>query len=688
MRRIAIYLGLVVAGIAYANSSSVLPEFSFAGYQRGERPLPTKRPDVSVADFGAVGDAKTDCTEAFQRAIQTSPGKVIAVPEGTFLLSDRLQISEPGTVLTGAGRSKTILAFSRGLQEIEPTQAETGSGFATNQWSWSGGIITLGRDLRTARKATILNAAAQGSSTLKLNVAKQLAPGDSCLLRLMDSGDYSLIDYVYAGRPGDISLLKKRGFSISQAVTIAAVEGTTVQIDQPLRFDLRAEWKPILIPITNSSQEVGISDLTIRFPQREYRGHWREDGMNGFAIAGANNWARNIRIQNCDSGVFVYGVWNTVQGLTIESERKAHRSGKTGHHGILVSGKECLVSDFKIGTRFYHDLTVSGGSVGNVFSQGSAVDMSIDHHRYAPYQNLFTEIHVGVGSRVWQSGGTRGKGLHTATGATFWNINSERPFKLPREDFGPPGLVFVGLNTLPAQTDLPGGWHYQDTPPADLQPQNLYRTQLQNRLSFRSAFDDLSGWSDDSSTGSPKSYRLSDGSLRISTRARSKDRVKICSKARFGAGRYSWRVFVPAMGKGDQASIGAFLYHDDSRELDFEIGYGKAELREQLSAGEDDLVCFCSSQGYPRSSSQLLLKANSWHDLAIDIAYGSDGQYHVRWLVDGKQVKQLQTGFGPEVSFTAHCSVENLKFIGDHPPKQENYALFDAFEFVSAKQED
>jgi hypothetical protein len=666
-------------------AGSVLPDFSFVGYQQGNRPIPQPNPDVSVSDFGAVGDGKTDCTEAFKAAILASAGKVIQVPEGIYRLSDRLTISQPGTVLMGDGEGKTILAFTRGLQEIQPTTAKTGGGFTTNHWSWSGGIITLGAPTTTGRRMPIVNEPAEGTTTLQLEWGMDLKPGDSCSVRLLDPEGSALIDYVYAGRPGDVTLLKNRSFSISQAVTIASVDGQTAHIDQPLRFALRAEWKPTIIQLVDPAQEIGISDLSIRFVQREYRGHWREDGLNGLAIHGANNWARNIRIQHCDSGVFMSGMWNTVEGLVIESARQAHRSGMTGHHGIVVSGKECLVSGFKIDTRFYHDVTVSSGSVGNVFSKGSAVDMSIDHHRKAPYQNLFTEIDVGIGSRVWRSGGTRGRGLHTATGATFWNIDSEKRFPLPPEGFGPAGLIFVGLNTGDVAKDaIPAGWHYENFVPAHLQPQNLYHAQFEKRLRAHSPFDDLTQWQDDCSQGSPRSYAITDGVLRMSTRAGSKDRVKIRSKSRFGAGRYRWRVFVPEMGKGDQASIGAFLYHDDEHELDFEIGYGKAELRRALKAGEDDLVCYCTSQKHPSSSTQLRIQRDSWHTLEIDVAYGKAGHYLITWLLDGETVKELQAGFGSEASFTAHCSVENLSFMGDHLPTRENYARFDDFEFRPA----
>ncbi len=195
---------------------------------------------------------------------------------------------------------------------------------------------------------------------------------------------------------------------------------------------------------------------------------------------------------------------------------------------------------------------------------------------------------------------------------------------------------------------------------------------------FFSDFENLDGWVDDSSEGSPHAYQIEDGKLRIVTRPETRDRVKIRTTNRFGAGRYTWRVYVPAMGVGDQASIGAFLYHDDKHEVDFEIGYGTAALREKLNAQENDLVCYCTCQAYPYSSSQILITREAWYNLSMDIAHGKDDNYLVTWFVNDRQVKQLQTRFGDEITFTVHCSVENLTFMGDHIPTQENYALFDS----------
>ena len=181
-------------------------------------------------------------------------------------------------------------------------------------------------------------------------------------------------------------------------------------------------------------------------------------------------------------GVFVHGREHRLIDLVLDSDRPPHGSKNTGHHGISVIGQDCLVARFTINTRFYHDLTVSHRSVGNVFSEGRGVDLSIDHHRYAPYENLFTELHVGAGKRVWKSGGGRGRGAHTGTGATFWIITSDTPFNLPPASFGPPGCFFVGLNLKAGQAEqAPDGWYVNSTSPAALQPANIYNAQRGGR---------------------------------------------------------------------------------------------------------------------------------------------------------------------------------------------------------------
>ncbi len=91
------------------SSRSRLPDFSFAGYRRGEELYRIPRESISVKDFGAVGDGVTDDTESFRRALEAGKGKLILIPAGRYALHDLFRIEASGTVLRGAGPDRTVL---------------------------------------------------------------------------------------------------------------------------------------------------------------------------------------------------------------------------------------------------------------------------------------------------------------------------------------------------------------------------------------------------------------------------------------------------------------------------------------------------------------------------------------------------------------------------------------------------
>ena len=129
------------------------------------------------------------------------------------------------------------------------------------------------------------------------------------------------------------------------------------------------------------------------------------------------------------------------------------------------------------------------------------------------------------------------------------------------------------------------------------------------------------------------------------------------------------------MGEKDQASVGSWIYCDDHHELDFEVGYGNTDGRKKLNASPDDMIAYMTSQDFPYSSVPVKLKTG-WHIFEIDLSI-KEGKYYATWYIDKEKTHGIQLGFGNEISFYIFCSVENLKFIGDQIPQQENYGLFD-----------
>jgi hypothetical protein len=199
-------------------------------------------------------------------------------------------------------------------------------------------------------------------------------------------------------------------------------------------------------------------------------------------------------------------------------------------------------------------------------------------------------------------------------------------------------------------------------------------------ISKKWEFNDLNEWEDATQVGFPN-YYIDNDTLHMFTNANTWERTKIKSTATYTTGTFSWRVYVPEMGVGDCASIGALLYSDDTHELDFEIGYGNQASRQQLNAASDDLIVYNTSQANPYHSFQSKIKRGQWYTLSINLTLNSKKKYVANWKIDDVVLTSATLSYGTTTKFKIFCSVENLNFIGDHIPYTQNYALFDWVEF-------
>jgi hypothetical protein len=462
---------------------SRLPDFSFAGYHRGELALPKVPPGVSVKQFGAKGDGETDDTPAFLAALAQVKQGAIEVPPGRYRITDLLEITRPGVILRGAGPDQTILFFPKPLNDIKPDWGATTTGERTSNYSWSGGFITVRGRFGSAPITEITQPAQRGDSQLVVASTAKLRVGQEVEVFQSDRPDNSLAVQLYSGDAGPVENLKGRART-SLIARITAIDRQSVTLDRALRCDLRSQWKPQLRVFAPTVTESGVENLGFEFPVQPYQGHFTELGFNPVALSGvAHCWVRNIHVRNADSGPFINGAFNTLEGIVIESNRAVDNQQCTGHHGISLGGTDNLLLNFDIRTRFIHDVTVSGFCSGNVVMHGRGVDLSLDHHRYAPNENLFTDLDAGAGTRLWKCGGGAALGKHCGTRGTFWNIRAATPLTYPPAGFGPPTMNLVALFTRsPSVIKSDGKW-FEAISPEAVQPQNLYEAQKAKRLS-------------------------------------------------------------------------------------------------------------------------------------------------------------------------------------------------------------
>jgi hypothetical protein len=127
--------------------------------------------------------------------------------------------------------------------------------------------------------------------------------------------------------------------------------------------------------------------------------------------------------------------------------------------------------------KLIHDLSVSRGAG--------------DHHRRTPYENLYTDIDAGLGSRLWLPGGGTAFGKHCAARGTFCNIRAKPPLRPPPASWGPPSMNFVALFTeLPSTMEE---WWFEAIPPDRIQPPDIHKAQRERRLAAGGGTPGLTG---------------------------------------------------------------------------------------------------------------------------------------------------------------------------------------------------
>lgn len=412
-------------------AASRLPDFSQAGYRRGASAIPDLPVRASVKDFGAVGDGVTDDSSAFLTAFQTVAAGAILVPAGRYKITKQLKFSRSGVVLRGAGRDLTTLFFPVPLT----TAVGSGSTYAPGgSWSWSGGFLSFEGNNRESPLANIVLPSARGSNVLTVDSTSKLQAGQNVRVVQTDT-DGSLGKRLHADQAAATSDLIGHRLIDFPAI-IQSVNGNQVQLNRPLRIDVNVNWSPQLHSDDPTVTEVGVEDLALEFPVVPYAGHHVEPGYNGIQFLQIQHaWARRLAIKNADSGVFLSqrSCFITVEDILFSAVPGRVVAGISGHHGLLAAdlSQDNLFSGFRFDNLFLHDLSLTSMAAGNVFRQGQGLDLVFDHHRKAPYENLFSDIHVGLGTRLWTNGGDTDAGPPSGARETFWKIRTNTPQSLP-----------------------------------------------------------------------------------------------------------------------------------------------------------------------------------------------------------------------------------------------------------------
>nr|MDQ3622364.1 glycoside hydrolase family 55 protein [Verrucomicrobiota bacterium] len=252
------------AGSVQFQTQQLIQDFSYAGYRRGEEPVPDVAGpvvDVTGPPYYADSTGSVDATSAIQNAINavgSSGGGVVYLPAGTYRLSaptasQALQITHSRVVLRGAGIGQTFLLNTTNAMRSKSILRATGPSGA----AWSSGSFP----------STPITADLPGPVTV-IPVANPglFAPGDWAVIRC-DATNSWITEH---NEPGWLDYGAQLG-GIAYYRQVQAVDASagTITVDIPTRYYLKQRDNARAHRVTTFPlQEIGFEDFSIGNVQR------------------------------------------------------------------------------------------------------------------------------------------------------------------------------------------------------------------------------------------------------------------------------------------------------------------------------------------------------------------------------------------------------------------------------------
>ncbi len=442
-----------------------LPDFSFAGYAMGRRPIPEAEGplfDVTAARFGARPNDGIDDTAAIQAAIEAAGaggGGVVFLPAGRYDIHstpDRpfLRIRHDHVVLRGQGSTDEGTLLHLGSPGPAGAIKRLGTVPAEQESRHYAVVAILGNETRRALTAYSADAP-RGTRVVSVADSAPLSAGQTVVVAFTDP----LIDAA-APRPdkADLAAQLTAPFQFRAAqndsfgaaakthawiVPIAdIVDRRTIRLAKPARFDQLRRYQPRVYSF-EGVRGVGIEHLRMQSSwPGGYRHHKPFTGPDGTVVRAAKEqdylwngiwisfavdcWVRDVVFKDLTQGVIV----SRAADITIE---KTAFQGLDGHAGITIAhSNDVLVRAADFQARMVHPVTLKNMAAGNVVSDcvtrydgrddHTATDANIDFHGLFPYENLFENLD---GFYVCP-GGDLSVMPHAGVRNVFWNIRAPR----------------------------------------------------------------------------------------------------------------------------------------------------------------------------------------------------------------------------------------------------------------------
>lgn len=402
-------------------STALLPDFSYAGYRSGEKPLPANRQHkiFNVTDFGAKPDDEISDRDAIQAAINAANKNgsgIVFFPKGRFLVNEDSTAAKgifstgSNIIFRGSGSEKggTELFMKYPLLPEDPKKMWTSPSmfsFTTGKTNVEAGRVTA--------------SAGVGAFQLRLSSTAKLRVGDWIALELLDNTPALVNEEVAPNKPDSAwTYIIKKGVDVCLFYKIVAIKNGLITIHAPLAYniDTKYEWT---VSVFSNAEEIGIENIAFVGNFKEkfvHHSSWQHDsGFSLFEFSKCtNSWMKNCRFTDCSVGALLKRSANiTIADCVV--------NGNAGHEAITSNGSmNVLFANLKDASSQWHSFGSSHGAMNTVIWHCSYPSTtSFEAHASQPRNTLLDNVTGGLMQN--RAGGALGNMPNHLKGLVFWN---------------------------------------------------------------------------------------------------------------------------------------------------------------------------------------------------------------------------------------------------------------------------
>ncbi|MDU1906495.1 MAG: DUF6298 domain-containing protein [Dysgonomonas sp.] len=446
-----------------------IPDFSYAGYMAGEKPIP----DVEVKVVVPLTDG--DATEAIQKALDYAGSLkpdingfrgTVLLQKGEYKVSGSLLMRNSGVILRGSGTNDNgtkLIAAGKDRRTL---------------------IRVLGNDDKVMRDTISIKDTYVPVNSMTLNVSFNhgLKKGDRIFVKRPSTKEW--IDKLgtehFGGgitalgwKPGETDIYWDR--------TITSVNENKITLDAPLTTALDAQYGGgIILPYIWNGRisNVGIENLTCI---SEYdKNNPKDEAHSWMAITienAADAWVRNINFRHFAGSAVM--LLETARRITVENCKSTEPISEIGgqrRYTFFTMGQQCLFQRL-YAEQGYHDFAVGFCAPGpNAFVQcysESPYSFSGTVNSWASGV-LFDIVNVDGNALSYKNRRQENQGTGwAAANSVFWQCSASLI-----ECFAPPTAQNWAFGSW-SEFSGNGYWNESNN---HIQPRSLYYQQLKERL--------------------------------------------------------------------------------------------------------------------------------------------------------------------------------------------------------------